>query len=99
MQAAMKRAVILTAILSLVGIAVYWFWPGNRHPGVMRLPGTVEIQEVRLGARIAGRVNSVPIREGQVLEPGTVLFTLEPFEWEAKREQERQRLATAKADL
>ena len=94
-----EAVAISIVILFLVGAAAYWFWPASRGPAELKLPGTVEIQEVRLGSRIAGRVSTVPIHEGQVVEPGTVLFTLEPFEWSAKREQVRQRLATAKADL
>jgi multidrug resistance efflux pump len=96
----MKRIAIVVGVLLVVaGAAVYWFWPRSAGPAALKLPGTVEIQEVRLGSRISGRVSSVPVRESQIVDPGTVVFTLEPYEWEAKREQARQRVASAKAAL
>jgi membrane fusion protein YbhG len=95
----MKRVAIAVGLLLVVGGVAYWVWPRRGGPEVYRLPGVVEIQEVRLGSRIAGRVSTVPAREGQLAEPGQVLFTLEPFEWDAKRDQARQRVANAKAAL
>jgi multidrug resistance efflux pump len=44
-------------------------------------------------------VNGIQVRESQVVDAGQVLFTLEPYEWSAKREQARQRAVSAKAAL
>jgi multidrug resistance efflux pump len=94
----MRKYVIGVGVLILLGSAAAWyFWPRAAGADVLRLPGTVEIQEVRLGSRIAGRVARIEVREGQLVEPGQVIFTLEPYEWGAKREQARQRVANAKA--
>src|SRR6516164_3921547 len=96
----MRKYVIGVGVLILLGSAAAWyFWPRAAGTDVLRLPGTVEIQEVRLGSRIAGRVARIEVREGQLVEPGQVIFTLEPYEWGAKREQARQRVANAKAAL
>src|SRR4051812_21220755 len=95
----MKKVLIGVLVLVALGAAAAWYWPRSHGPETLRLPGTVEIQEVRLGSRVNGRVASVPAREGQLAEPSTVLFTLDPAEYGAKREQARQKLEAAKAAL
>ncbi len=93
----MKRVVFVLLILAVVGGAAAWFWPGNGGPQVLRLPGTVEVQEVRLGSRVGGRVSAVLVREGQVVEAGTMLVTFESPELVARRDQAKQKLAAAVA--
>ncbi|HET6572082.1 MAG TPA: biotin/lipoyl-binding protein, partial [Fimbriiglobus sp.] len=92
----MKRALFGLLVLATGGVAAC-YWTGNRGPEVLRLPGTVEVQEVRLGSRVGGRVAAVHVREGQLVEPGTVLVTFEAPELVARRDQAKQQLAAAVA--
>ena len=58
----MKRLIRVAIILALVvvaGGAVWYFGPFRRNGNVLTLPGTVEIQEVRLGSKVGGRVAAV----------------------------------------
>src|SRR5262249_20982654 len=63
------------------------------------LQGTVEVQEVRLGSKIGGRVAEVLIREGKIAEPDQLLVRLEEPELEAQREQWVARVAAMSAAL
>jgi multidrug efflux pump subunit AcrA (membrane-fusion protein) len=81
----------------IVGGVTACYWTRDSGPEVLRLPGTVEVQEVRLGSRVGGRVAAVHVREGQLVEPGTVLVTFEAPELTARRDQARQQLAAAVA--
>src|SRR5262249_35841749 len=74
------------------------FWPRHREQ-VLRLPGVVEIQEVRLGSKIGGRVEKVAIREGDLVDAGRPLVYFAMPEMEAQREQYQAALDTATADL
>jgi multidrug resistance efflux pump len=65
----------------------------------LEVPGTVEIQEIRLGSRTGGRVARLSVTEGQWVEPGEVLVTLEAPELEAQRGHWLARLAAAEAEL
>jgi multidrug resistance efflux pump len=95
-----KKWIIGVVVLVALGAgAAAWFWPRSRGAETLHLPGTVEIQEVRLGSRVNGRVAAVPVREGQIVSPGTVLFTLDPAEYAAKRDQAKHKLDSAKAAL
>ena len=63
------------------------------------LSGVVEIQEVRIGSKVGGRVNSVEVSEGQTVDAGTILVTFETPELEAQRHQWQAMVINAEADL
>lgn len=94
-----KRFIAVGLILLAVGAGLGFYWPFHRTPAPLRLPGTVEIQEVRLSSRIGGRVKAVAVREGQLLKPGEVLVEFEAPELEAMRDQARQKRAAAASSL
>jgi multidrug resistance efflux pump len=92
-----KRHVVLVTTAAGAVASVAWFWPRGDRTDERRLPGTVEVQEVRLGSKVGGRVAAVAVREGDLVEPGTVLVRFDAPDWEAKRDQAAQTLAAAKA--
>jgi multidrug resistance efflux pump len=86
-------------VLAAVAAGLGFFWPFGRGPDVLRLPGIVEIQEVRPGSKVAGRVERVWVEEGQTVEAGEPLVTFEVPELRAQRDQLQQKLYAAEADL
>ncbi len=84
--------------VAAVGALVY-FWPFGGGETVLRLPGTVETQDVHLGSKIGGRVAEVLVREGDLVRPGQSLVRLEAPELEAQRQQWEGQLQAAEADL
>jgi multidrug resistance efflux pump len=93
---------LLTMGLALTGAlagALGLSWPWGRHDDSLRLPGVVEVQEVRLGSKIGGRVAEVLTRDGDRVEAGQVMVQFEAPEWEAQRRQWRARLRAAEAAL
>ena len=53
-----KLVIALIALTLSVGGGVAAFWPYFHHRHVLRLPGIVEVQEVRLGSKVGGRVEA-----------------------------------------
>jgi multidrug resistance efflux pump len=96
---AMRWKLILTTLLvvAALGAGLGFFWPFGRKGQTLTLPGVVEIQEVRLGSKIAGRVAEVLINEGDIVKPGQLLVRLEAPELEAQREQQRATVQAAEA--
>ncbi len=93
---AKAKWLILGAVV--IGIAVgayYWF---TSDGNVLRLPGIVEIQEVRLGSKVGGRVAEVMVEEGDVVYPGAKLVTFEVPELLAMRDQLKAKVEAAEAD-
>jgi HlyD family secretion protein len=85
---------VAIAVLLLAGIAAAlgFFWPFSGRGETVRLPGVVEIQEVRLGSKIGGRVAEVFVREGSEVKAGDPLVRLDAPELEAQREQQLARV-------
>jgi membrane fusion protein YbhG len=99
-----KRKVVLVGIGLLVAMAAgaAYFWPFNSNSAMLRLPGIVEIQEVRLGSKVGGRVREIaeidgrPL-EGKVVEPYQPLVYFDGPELRAQFEQAKAKAEAAKA--
>ena len=94
-----KKLVIGVVLLAVVGAAAAWYLLRGDRPNELRLPGTVEVQEVHLGSKMGGRVEAVKVHEGQLLEPGQVLVTFETPELIARRDRAKAKLDAARAAL
>jgi len=95
-----KRLLIvaaLVAVAAIVGGVVYWF--SARNGNELKIPGTVEVFEVRLGSKIGGRVAEVYVREGQEVNAGAVLLRFETPELNAQKVQIEQKLAAARMEF
>ena len=82
-----KRVLLGILVLAAVGAAVGFFGPFRKHPEELRLQGIVEIQEVRLGSKIGGRVAEVFVREGEVVPANKLLVRFDAPELEAQAKQ------------
>src|SRR5262249_21752285 len=73
-----RRTIVATGVLlAAVAAALGFFWPFGGRAQTLRLPGIVEIQEVRLGSKVGGRVEEVLVLEGAEVKPGQPLVTFE----------------------
>jgi multidrug resistance efflux pump len=97
----MARKLVLTGIgvIAAAAVALGCYWYFGQRESVLRLPGTVEVQEVRLGSKVGGRVAEVLIREGDLAQPGQLLVRFEAPELEAQREQWVARVQAMSAAL
>lgn len=96
----MKKTTVLMSALIVIAIAIgaWFFWPfGNSRE--LHLPGIVEIQEVRLGSKIGGRVAQVLVAEGQQVSRKQKLVVFETPELENLRDQLKARVLAAEAEL
>lgn len=94
-----KPLIVGAAVVAAIaaGGGYYWQWRQPRRE--LRLPGTVETQEVRLASRVGGRVSKVLVEEGSVVEAGAPVVEVEMPELDAQRAQLEAQLAAAKAEL
>ncbi len=97
----MKKRVWLIGALVLAAIAVSlgFFWPFSGNGKELRIPGTVEVFEIRLGSKVGGRVARVYVKEGQEVDAGTELLRFESPELDAQKAQLEQRLAAARLEF
>src|SRR5262249_31751512 len=94
-----KKTVLLALlVISALIAAVGFFWPfGNGN--FLVLPGIVEIQEVRVGSKIGGRVGEVLIGEGVIVSRKQKVVVLEAPEMENMRDQLKARVQAAEAEV
>jgi HlyD family secretion protein len=85
MKMAEKWGIALSAVLLLVmlGVAVRFFM----KPQPLIIQGEVEATQVKVSSKIAGRLESVLVREGERVQKGQALLTLNSPEIEAKLKQ------------
>lgn len=94
----LKKLLAALFLASAVGAAAYYI-PRLSVSGTLAVSGVVEIQEVRLGSKLGGRVAEVPVKEGDVVEPGQLLVLFETPELAAQHQQQQSRVTWAQANL
>jgi multidrug resistance efflux pump len=88
-------AVIVVLLLAAGGGAYWWYL--QQVDGNLVLPGTVEVQEVRLSSKIGGRVKNVFIDDGAEVKANEPLIELDIPELRAQRGQLVAQINAAKA--
>ncbi len=83
----------------LVG-SLIWYWFSKDHTSDLKLIGTVDANEVLVGARLSGRVEHLYVQEGDTVKAGELLATIESADLSAAeraalatQESQRQKLA------
>lgn len=74
----MNRRILLLALIVAAGAGGYW-WYFMKKPagGPLVLQGNVEVRQVNLGFKVAGRIEKLNVDEGDVVHAGQTLASLE----------------------
>ncbi len=73
----MKKRIVILIVLLAAGYAAFTSWPRDAAHDALVLYGNVDIREVQLGFRVAGRVDRMNFEEGDAVIAGAVLATLD----------------------
>lgn len=91
-----KRLLALSVIVTLLVAALLF----ERYRATTdKVSGFIEADEIRVGSRIGGRVQAVPIQEGQSVTKGQLLVELEPFDLLERLHEAEAQLAAQQATL
>src|SRR5262245_16567361 len=90
---------LVFGLLAVAGGAAWFFGSHRNNHAILRLSGTVEIQEVRLGSKLGGRVLSMSVREGERVQAGQEVVRFETPELDAQYEQLKAKLKGAEVEL
>lgn len=89
----------LVAVLGGVVAAVGFSLPYGGRTRTLTLPGTVEVQEVRLSSKVGGRIAEVLVAEGDRVESGQPIVRFEAPELSARRARLLADISAARAAL
>jgi HlyD family secretion protein len=93
-----KILIPVIVILVVAGMGFGLWWNLRAPSDELRLPGVVEMQEVRLGSKIGGRVVDVKTAEGEIVNANDALVIFATPELNAQRKQWQAKLDLAVAD-
>jgi HlyD family secretion protein len=95
-----KRIPILLLILVAAGVAVYAFRGSNKPPADrLVVSGNIELTEVNIGFKTAGRLIERTVDEGDNVKKGQVIARLDRDQLAAQRERESAAVASSEAQL
>ena len=96
-----KKRIIVIAIVAVVAVAGYFAirsWQGN-NSGMIRVSGNIELTEVTIGFKTAGRLMERAVNEGATVKKGVVVARLDRDQLQHQREMQAAALASAQAQL
>lgn len=95
------RGLVLVIVVILAALAAAgWFLLGNGEPDdTLTLYGNVEIREVVLGFRVAGRVAEMAFQEGDAVTAGSRMARLDAVPYEQALATAEARVEAARAQL
>ena len=97
----MRRRIVLSLLLvTAILLVLGWrSWKASRPEGDLVLYGNIDIREVNLGFRVAGKVRDVRKDEGDSVQPGDVLARLDDEPFIREMEEAAAQVSTAEARL
>jgi HlyD family secretion protein len=95
----MKKPIIALVVVAAAAWAAYTYWPQVESGGDLTLYGNVDIREVQLGFRVAGRLQEMYFEEGDTVATGDLLALLDAGPLEDGLALADANLAQARAQL
>ncbi len=92
----MRKIFIFLFFISIVGWVGYTFRQAYQ-PKPIKLQGQIEAQQYNVSSKIAGRIEGVEVKKGDLVESGQLIFTIDSPEIEAKLTQAKAGQEAAEA--
>jgi len=73
----MQRILLIALAVALAGGGYWWYKVSQETTGELRLYGNVEVRQVNLGFKVAGRIEKLNVDEGDAVHAGQTLASLE----------------------
>src|ERR1700722_11002817 len=95
-----KRIIIILLLVAVAAAGVYTYRGANKTPeNRIVISGNIELTEVNIAFKTAGRLIERTVDEGDMVKKGQVIARLDRDQLTAQREREAAGLASAEAQL
>lgn len=92
----MRKTFVILLLISIIGWVGYTFWQAYQLKPI-KLQGQIEAQQYNVSSKIAGRIDSVEVKKGDLVELGQLIFSIDSPEIEAKLTQAKAGQEAAEA--
>lgn len=95
-------AIVIVALVLLVAGGAYWWWStqqAQQDSGTLVLAGTIEANEYQVASVLAGRITTITVTEGDSVEAGDTMVTLDDAALKLQVKQAEQGVVAAKAQV
>ncbi len=96
------RKKLLILIIVLAAIGGYWAynkWTGRAGEGIIRLSGNIELTEVDIAFKTAGKLVELTVNEGDAVQQGQTLARLDKVEFERSLDRENAGVDVSRSAL
>ena len=96
-----RRAVLILLLLAAAGGGVwYWYFGAmSRNTNVIPVSGNLELTQVDLSFKTAGRMTELAVREGQFVKHGDLIAKLDAAQLEQQLLRDQAAVASAQSSL
>lgn len=97
-----NKKILAGTVAGLLGIVFLFLWMLQGKPAhdkVIKLSGNVEINDIEVSFKIAGRVDKRLVDEGDMVQAGQLIAVLDTSEWIHEVELKQADVAAAEANL
>ncbi len=95
-------AIVIVALVLLVAGGAYWWWStqqAQQDSGTLVFAGTIEANEYQVASVLAGRITTITVTEGDSVEAGDTMVTLDDAALKLQVKQAEQGVVAAKAQV
>ena len=93
-------SILALMIIALAGATIWYQTQGNNLPqGIYQTNGRLEAEQVEVATKTAGRIAEVLVREGQMVQAGDLLVTIDNKQLLAKKREAQAQINAANLAL
>ena len=94
-----RRAVLILILLAAAGAGAWYWWNGamNRNPNQIPVSGNLELTQVDLSFKTAGRMIELAVREGDFVKKGDLIAKLDSAQLEQQLMRDQAAVASAQS--
>ena len=95
----MKKLIPILLLLAAGGVAAYFFRAEKQDPNSLRISGNLEMTQVDIAFKMAGKISELLVREGDFVKAGVVIARLDRDTLALQRQREEAGVAAAQSGI
>lgn len=95
----MKKLIPILLLLAVGAAAAYYFRTEKQDPNLLHISGNLEMTQVDIAFKLAGKISELVVREGDLVKAGGVIARLDRDTMTLQRQREEAGVAAAQSGI